>query len=304
MLRKAPSLLRSVSCQVSQSEVKRLASIVTSAGKSTCNFGNTMLRFLVTWPTFENSKTLSPLELLTVKNVHIICYVLSFPSMFIRWWCYTCEELESIKRQKNWGVFYRCEEYAWMLYEFWGRTYFSHICEILVWNPWHIGTNSSRAVKNWYQLFTMWNLRSVKFTVQQGSFAKAITTLVGKSLKAMNALLAITKRMQVPIDVMSNLFDSFVLSILNYGCEVWGFYNAVNIERVHRKFCKWLINVKMSTNNLSLAGEFGRFPLLIGRHVRIIKYWLNLYNSKHDNCILRTINNMPRIEVESGQKIK
>ena len=107
--------------------------------------------------------------------------------------------------------------------------------------------------------------------------------------------------MQVPVDVMFNLFDAFVLSILNYSCEVWGFYTAENIERVHRKFCKWLINVKMSTNNLSLAGEFGRFPLFIGRYVRIIKYWLNLYHSKNDNCILRTINNVARIEVEAGQ---
>ena len=45
MLRIAPSLLRSISCQVSQSEVKGLASIVTSADESTCNFGNTMVRF-------------------------------------------------------------------------------------------------------------------------------------------------------------------------------------------------------------------------------------------------------------------
>ena len=51
-----------------------------------------------------------------------------------------------------------------------------------------------------------------------------------------------------------------------------GFYTSENIERVYLKFCKWLINVKMSTNNLSLSGEFGRFSLFIGRHVRIIKY--------------------------------
>ena len=25
---------------------------------------------------------------------------------------FTCEELESIKKAKKWGVFYRCEEYA------------------------------------------------------------------------------------------------------------------------------------------------------------------------------------------------
>ena len=78
-----------------------------------------------------------------------------------------------------------------------------------------------------------------------GAFIKAINTLAGKALKSMNALFAITKSMQVPIDIMFNLFYSFVLSILNYGCEVWGFSTAQNVEMVHRKFCKWLINVNM-----------------------------------------------------------
>lgn len=136
-----------------------------------------------------------------------------------------------------------------------------------------------------------------------GAFIKATNTLVGKALKSMNALFAITKSMQVPTDVMFNLFDSFVLSILNYGCEVWGFSTAQNVERVHRKFCKWLINVKMSTNNLSLAAEFGRFPLIISRQVRIIKYWLNLHSIKSENCILNTLNLMLRNEVENNPNI-
>ena len=29
------------------------------------------------------------------------------------------------------------------------------------------------------------------------------------------------------------IFDSMVLPILCYGSEVWGFHNAVDIERVH-----------------------------------------------------------------------
>ena len=37
-----------------------------------------------------------------------------------------------------------------------------------------------------------------------------------------------------------------------------------------------------------------RFPLYIGRHVRIIKYWLHLHQSKSDICILRTLNDVLR----------
>ena len=60
---------------------------------------------------FKNSKTSSALEILTVKHVHIsvtCCHFL--PSLLDD--VFTCEELESIKKAKNWGVFYRCEEYA------------------------------------------------------------------------------------------------------------------------------------------------------------------------------------------------
>lgn len=128
------------------------------------------------------------------------------------------------------------------------------------------------------------------------SFVKATHTLVGKAFKAMHALLSITKEMQVPVNIMFNLFDLFVGSILNYSCEVWGFATAENIKRVHRKFCKWLVNVKMSAKNLYLFREFGRFPLYIGRNARIVKYWLNLHSSRSSNCILQTLNKLARMK--------
>ena len=44
---------------------------------------------------------------------------------------------------------------------------------------------------------------------------------------------------------MLQLFDSLVASILNYGCESWGFLNAECIERIHRKFLKYSLHVKI-----------------------------------------------------------
>ena len=54
----------------------------------------------------------------------------------------------------------------------------------------------------------------------------------------------------------------------------------------------------MSTNNLSLYAEIVRFPLSIGRNIRAIKYWLSLYQTKQENCILRTIYFDQRHKVE------
>ena len=87
---------------------------------------------------------------------------------------------------------------------------------------------------------------------------QATNTLSAKALRAMNALFTVTKSLNVSVKIMLNLFDAYVASILNYGSEVWGFTKAENIERVQRKFCKWLLSVTASTNSNALYAEVGR----------------------------------------------
>ena len=118
------------------------------------------------------------------------------------------------------------------------------------------------------------NLNYLGVVLSSGdSFIKATRTLSGKATKS---LLQITKDKEVLVGVMFGLFSSFVTPILNYVCEVWGFIRADNIERVHRKFCKWVLNVKPSTSNLALYGEVGRFPLLLCRQSPIVNFFFKL----------------------------
>ncbi|XP_053403102.1 uncharacterized protein LOC128558242 [Mercenaria mercenaria] len=121
-----------------------------------------------------------------------------------------------------------------------------------------------------------------------GSFRRGIDTLTGKALKAMNSIYTLTKDMDIPINIHLNLFDSYVSSILCYSSEIWGFSTADKIERVHRKFIKRILNVKMSTSNLAIYGETGRTPLYINWKIRILKYWFKLVNNK-TNCILQNV---------------
>ena len=81
--------------------------------------------------------------------------------------CPTCKELESNAK---------CGRFWVILPMWWIRMYatqnltscaFFTKCEILIRNTWRIGTNFARAVRNWYQFFTVWNLRIVKFAVLQ-----------------------------------------------------------------------------------------------------------------------------------------
>ena len=104
-----------------------------------------------------------------------------------------------------------------------------------------------------------------------GSFQQATNTLVGKALRSMCSLYNITKGYEVPPNIMFNLFDSYVASILSYNCEVWGFNELQNVERVHRKFCKQILYVKKSTNSKALLAKVGRYHLIINRHIRIVK---------------------------------
>ena len=124
-----------------------------------------------------------------------------------------------------------------------------------------------------------------------GSFIPNTKTLSGKALERMHQLIQLLREVDTPINIALNLFDSFVASVLSYGCEVWGYMNAECIERVHRKIYKYIINGKQTTNNNALYSELGRYPLLIERRIRIVKYWFNLMHKSENNCFVNSVYN-------------
>ena len=149
------------------------------------------------------------------------------------------------------------------------------------------------------EIVNQFNYLGLVFT-PGGSFMQATKTLSGKALRAMCSLLSITRNMEVPLNIMLNLFDSFVCSILCYASEIWGFMSAEMIERVQRKFCKWMLNVKRSTNNLAILSELGRLPLCIERKVKIVKYWFKLFSNDNGNIILRVVYNQLVDDIDKG----
>jgi uncharacterized protein YutD len=50
--------------------------------------------------------------------------------------------------------------------------------------------------------------------------------------------------MSLNFKTLLSLFDTYVRSIANYGCEVWGTHSAPDIEKVHMDFCKSILGVK------------------------------------------------------------
>ena len=57
------------------------------------------------------------------------------------------------------------------------------------------------------------------------------------------------------VKICCQLFDSFINPVLSYACEIWGFSKSKEIERIHLKFLKSILNVKTTTFNQSVYGE-------------------------------------------------
>ena len=88
-----------------------------------------------------------------------------------------------------------------------------------------------------------------------GSFNQTLITLTGLSRKAIFKINKyLYKFTNISIKHRLYLFDKLVLPILNYGCEVWGFPTANDIERGHTQYCKNILSVKRSTQNKCVYG--------------------------------------------------
>jgi hypothetical protein len=112
-----------------------------------------------------------------------------------------------------------------------------------------------------------------------GNFYQAQKALSNQALKALFSLNSLFDKVSLDVTEKLKLFDCMILPILSYGSEIWGFHKAPDIEKIHLKFLKQVLGVRQQTPNSAVFGEFGRFPLLIIRKVRIIKYWHKILKS-------------------------
>ena len=85
---------------------------------------------------------------------------------------------------------------------------------------------------------------------------------------------------------MCKLFDALVVPVCNCACKLWGFQKAPEMELMHRKFCKFLLNMPPSTANVAIYGELGRMPMDLQRKVLMVKYWIRLTSSFYISPVL------------------
>ena len=100
----------------------------------------------------------------------------------------------------------------------------------------------------------------------------------------------------IPIKLHLKLFDAVVKPILLYCSEVWSHENinqsqnlmklSTPMEKLHIKFCKFLLNVNCKASNTACLMELGRYPLLVSGLTQMFKYWLKI-SQKAENTLTK-----------------
>ena len=99
----------------------------------------------------------------------------------------------------------------------------------------------------------------------------------------MFALLRRSRQLSLPLDIQLKLFDSFILPILTYGYEVWGFKNTNLIEKFHLMYLKYSLSIKMATPTCMVLGETGRFTVSIHINTRVVSFWSRIIRTTNKN---------------------
>ena len=80
-----------------------------------------------------------------------------------------------------------------------------------------------------------------------GKFTNAKKLLYDKGTRAMFALLRRGRQLQLPVDIMIHLFDTLVKPVLLYGSEIWAHEGTEILEKLHLRFCKYILLVNKTT---------------------------------------------------------
>ena len=123
---------------------------------------------------------------------------------------------------------------------------------------------------------------TIKFN---GKFQEAKKKQLLQAKRALAAVISQKEKLQLPLDIFFNLFDTMVLPILLYNCEVWGYEDFENLEIFYRAFLKNTLKLNKQTPNCMVYGESGRKPLHITIQLRMINFWTRIVTGDENKLV-------------------
>ena len=113
-----------------------------------------------------------------------------------------------------------------------------------------------------------------------GQYKKAIAKQLDQARRAMFNLLNKVRKLELPIDIICDLFEKVIVPIALYGSEIWGFEKLDHLEIFYRKFLRIILKVNNSTPNCMLYGEVGRYKINTLVEMKMVNYWNRIVTGK------------------------
>ena len=138
----------------------------------------------------------------------------------------------------------------------------------------------------------------MKGIVAYGTWSNAMENLSARGLKAHFVLKRYICTGNIKVRLGIKLFDQMIKPILCYASELWSacdlgkrkfrtedglakYLDSTAIEKVHVKFCKFIIGVNKRAVDLAVKGELGRFPISFSCIIQAFRYRYHLQETSN-----------------------
>jgi hypothetical protein len=158
--------------------------------------------------------------------------------------------------------------------------------------PWVLGDEVLEVQDDYTYLGTTFNYN--------GNYDKAIAKQVTQAKRAMYSMVGKARKLGLPIDIQLHLFDTLILPILLYGCEVWGSSKLAMIKTVQIGFYKQLLRLNKSTASCIVHGEIGTTDIEYIVKGRMLNFWARIVQGKQSK-ISHLVYNILLSQYESGE---
>ena len=154
---------------------------------------------------------------------------------------------------------------------------------------WSIGSEKLESVPYYKYLGLVFSCRNV--------FSRACQILCEQAEKALYPIKKFIRKFKsLPCETSLKIFDGKIQPILLYGSEIWGTVYRHNIEKVHSKFCKFVLGVGYRSPSKAVLAECGRYPLHVNYKTRVISYWLRLLSQPDTRYPKRCYNMLKNLD--------
>lgn len=134
---------------------------------------------------------------------------------------------------------------------------------------------------NWNQLEEVKSFTYLGFVFQcNGSHKAHVQEMVTRASRRLSAVWSIAERKFANnYGIRMQMFQTLVLPVLMYGCEVYGFRQYEEIERVHRKYIRWTLGLAPWTGISAIMTETRSLPIFVTTAMRALTYEARIQSS-------------------------